>query len=714
MSGAVDEDTAQAIASGRDTLGGVLSTAQTELQKVFVIFVIGFLGTFWALRVWIWAWLRGVTESGMDPRIVEQMDIIVTTPFEVILLQAKIGILVGIIISIPALVFLSRQELKDRGRWPSFEISRARLWSLGALSILLFVGGVVYAYWLFFPFMFAFLASQAISVGVVPEYGIVQWTEFLILLTLSFGLAAQLPLVMTGTSYAGIVSYESYRDKWKYAIIAIFVFGAFFSPPDPFTLMMWAIPLIGLYVFSLALAKIATNVRRAGDAGASIGPAGGVRRTLGGLIAIGLSVAIVTAFAIDAGMIAVEPLDIEGYAAQYGTYGHVVLGLYVGAAVVVLPIVLYVLVILRRPVHPPLRPDDPTAVDIGPLTADRVRELPDEVFAEMTEEEATEYASDALDADDREKAALIFDRYDRIHEDTEDEDGEPVDSATEDEPGVIQGTATGMMSAFSEDKDEEEIGGLIHDIRFVADGLRSRMFRIFAVFAIVLAGVFTFLYQGGLGYIKDDFISRMPDAVSPEEIAVIALHPVEVLIFIVKVSTIAAALAVVPMILYYAWPSMTDLGWVHGRRNVIFKWTTGTLLALITGTALGYFVIAPAIMSYLVYSALDAGMVIKYRIASFSWLIIFTTVGVGLFMVLPFTMWLLYLEGFASYDAMRDRWREVTIAAFVFAGMFTPATVLTMFLVGIPVLIFYWLGLAGLWLVTLGGRRGRYARAKPA
>lgn len=710
MSSAVDEDTARTLASGRDTLGGILSTAQSELQKVFIIFVAGFLGTFWALRVWIWGWLRSVTESAMDPNVLEEMDIIVTTPFEVILLQAKIGILVGILVSIPALVFLSRRELKDRGRWIDLGMSRTRLAGLGALSILLFVGGIVYAYWLFFPFMFDFLATQALNVGVVPTYGIVQWTEFLILLTLSFGLAAQLPLVMTGTSYTGLVAYETYRDKWKYAIIAIFVFGAFFSPPDPFTLMMWAVPLIGLYVFSLALAKIATNIRRAEDAGTATGPAGGARRALVGLLVVGGVVAGLTAFVIDTEIITVELIDIDAYAATYGAFGHIVVGLMAGLGVVLIPIIVYGLTILRRPVHPPLRPDDPTEIDIGPLSADRIRDLPDEVFAEMTEAEATRYASDALDADDREKAKLVFTRFDQVDDEQE---STPDEGEEAEEGSVIQGTATGMMSAFSDDRDEEEIGGIIHDVRFVADGLRSRIFRIFIVFAIVLAGVFTFLYQGGLGYIKDDFIGRMPDAVSPEEIAVIALHPVEVLIFIVKVSTIAAALAVLPMVLYYAWPSMVDIGWVHGRRNVIYKWTGGTLLALIAGTAFGYFIIAPGIMSYLVYSALDAGMVISYRIESFSWLIIFTTVGIGLFMIMPFTMWMLYLEGFASYGAMRDRWREVTIAAFVFAGMFTPATVLTMFLVGIPVLVFYWFGLAGLWLATLGGRRGRYTGIHP-
>ena len=728
MSSALGDDNARALASGRDSIGALLSTAQTELQKVFIVFVIGFIGTFYALRVAVWDWLKWVTVTNMDARVVERHEIIVTTPFEVILLQAKIGIMIGILISIPFLVWLSRSELKDRGRWPDLDISRGRMIGLGVISISLFVGGLVYAYYLFFPIMFDFLATQAINVGVEPTYGIVDWTEFLILLTISFGLAAQLPLAMTLFSYAGIISYETFRDKWKYAVLAIFAFGALFSPPDPFTQIMWAAPLIALYVFSLALAKLATNVRRAGVAGSDMGPGGGMKRLLLAALLLGVIAAVAGWYAIEDGILdtlyydvrpalpgyirPVEPIGAGELVATHGTLGSALLGIVVGVGVLGIIAVAYIIYILRRPVHPPLHPDDPTEVNLDLLNVDRIDALPADVFEAMDESDAVSYAQTALDDDNPEKAELIFRRFDAI--DAEAEAAESAADPDEAEAGLLEDTATGVASAFSDERDKEDIGGYIHDIKFVVDSLKSRMLHMFIVFGIVLAGVFTFLYQGGLGYIKEDFISRMPDAVQPEEVAVIALHPVEVLIFIVKVSTIAAVLAVVPMILFYAWPAMAKLGWVADKRNVVIKWSVGSLIALAGGTMLGYFVIAPGLMSYLVYDALEAGMIISYRINSFAWLIIFTTVGIGLLALIPYTMWMFYIGGIATYAGMRDRWREVTIAAFAFAGMFTPASVLTMFIVGIPVMLFYWVGLAGLWVVTLGGRRGRRVTPKPA
>src|SRR6056297_4176730 len=70
---------------------------------------------------------------------------------------------------------------------------------------------------------------------------------------------------MSGLAYTGIVQYETFRDKWRYAIMGIFVFGAVASPPDPFTQIMWATPLILLYAFSLYLTKVVVTVKRGSE-----------------------------------------------------------------------------------------------------------------------------------------------------------------------------------------------------------------------------------------------------------------------------------------------------------------------------------------------------------------------------------------------------------------------------------------------------------------
>ncbi|MFB6253835.1 MAG: hypothetical protein ABEI06_04435 [Halobacteriaceae archaeon] len=54
----LDEDTAEGLTNARETLEAVLSSAQRDLQKVFIIFLIGFLSSFYLMRAWVWPFLR--------------------------------------------------------------------------------------------------------------------------------------------------------------------------------------------------------------------------------------------------------------------------------------------------------------------------------------------------------------------------------------------------------------------------------------------------------------------------------------------------------------------------------------------------------------------------------------------------------------------------------------------------------------------------------
>ncbi len=701
--GVLDPDTRQTLASGRRTIGDILGAAQQKGRRIFIVFVIGLLGTVYAMRVWIWPILkRDLLARGAD--------IVVITPFDVILLQAKIGIFVGLLMSIPFLLYYAREPLKRRGWYPEEGVATWKLGTIGVLAAVLFVGGVTYSYNIFFPVMFDFLAHNAISAGLAPTYSIVDWTQFILVLGLSFGLAAQLPLVMTALSYAGIVPYETFRDKWKYAIVAMFGFGALFSPPDPFTQVMWAGPLVILYGFSLYLARLAVGLKR----GTSIGELLGDLLSNLNKVAAGFVLAAgLTYWFLTGGLGFVnrrvlpqvpaayrpEPISLSRFLPFDGTTEAVVAAAIIGGIVALLLVFYY-----ARPQVEPAAGEfgDPTAIDIHELDAAGVKAAPSEVFAEMDEEEALEHARTAMDEGLPEKAQAIFDRFDE----TEDERAEAEEGAEEATSGPMTRATTGIVDAFTEEETtEEDVGGYYYDLAFIFDSLRSKAFRLFAVFIIVLAGVFGFLYSGGIGAIKRDFISRLPAVVRPEEVNVITLHPVEALVFEVKIATLLGAVALLPMLLYYAWPALRERGIARGNRNVFFGWAGAIFGGLLIGSALGYSYIAPAVVSYFVWDALQADMVIVYRVSNFFWLVFFTTVGIGLWLDIPITMILFHRAGIVPYTVLRERWRVVTLAVLAFSAIFTPASVLSMILIAIPVMFGYGVGLGILWVVTLGGRR---------
>ena len=730
MSSALDEDTRRALGEGRETAGAMLRSAQKDGQKIFIVFLIGFLGAFYALQYRVWQFLKDVTKARMSQELGEQVVIIAQTPFDVILLQAKISLAVGIVFALPVFIYFARDALKERGYWPRSPVALWKVALVGLLSLVLFSLGLFYGYYLFFPLMFQFLAENAIAATFEPRYSIVKWAQFIFLLTISFGLAAQMPLAITGLSYTEIVPYETFRDKWRYAVVAIFVFGAVFSPPDPFTQIMWAAPLLVLYGFSLYLAKVVVTARRGSERTNFRSVASANWNVLAGVFAGGVAAAYLfyTRGAVAA---------INGYldTSTVGTYtdyrllsagellplsptlNAVLVGAVLGLVGVVVALMYFVLSTLDEDVPSGEgEMGDPTALDLSELDEAGVRAAPLEAFAALTEPQALQFASDAMDEGDHAKAQAILDRFDDAESAEIESDGDvavetpDVDDEGDEAPaGSIEDRATraggSFLSELTEgERDEDDIGGYYTDIMFIVDSVTSKAFWVVGWFMLVLGSTFTWLYSGGIGDVKNDFLDRLPAAVNPDSLTVITLHPVEALIFEVKFSTLVAGIMTLPLIAFLAWPALRERKLVYGRRYVIFGWVGALLVGLVGGFALGYSYVAPTVISYLVADTVSANMVISYRITDFFWLIFYTTAGIGLLADVPVLMVLLNTAG-VSYKAMRGRWREVTVGILTFAAFFTPAGILTMFLVTIPLMAAYGVGLGVLFILTFGGRR---------
>ena len=852
----IDDDTRETVEAGRQRARDFLTAVRDDLRKAFVVFAVGLVATVVGLQQWGWDFLReDITMAHMDAATAAEFEVYIRTPFDVILLQAKIGLAVGAIMAIPVLLYLSRGKLKERGLWPRLPIPLWKLAGLAFMAFLLFMGGMAYAYYVFFPVMFNFLASYTIQIGFAPKFDLVMWTNFIILLTVSFGLAAQLPLAMSALSYSGIVTYETFRDKWRYAVLGIFVFGAFFSPPDPFTQLMWATPLVGLYAASLYLAKFFTAAGRGG----STQVRAKLRASWNRLAAAFVLFTAGVYYFLELGYVedinaAVEPagyrIALEGLVLS-GTELHVALAVAWGL-VLTFPLIVY----YGMPeLEPPAYMLDPSDVDIDDLDASGVKTAQPEVFEELEENEALAHAQKAMDDDDPEKARAILDRFDEVNEESEDDEEEQdsaavptadarvnADGTRVDESGgsateAAQSAAATVVDEFTEeDTDEDDIGGYYYDIRFILESLTSKAFRVVGVFIATIAVTFLALYQGGFKMIQEDFLARLPEEVVDEEaiqdqtgsgagegaggeegaagganggeaaelselVDIVALHPVEAILFEVKMSVIAGVIVTLPLVMYYAWPAIeqrfygitreydteppiaeikahwnqlagafvvgagaayyaltegfvelpfetvylpaeeiTSVGSLEGlsltlavaglvgliaatpvasfhayesaverirhggKRNVFLYWGGSLLFAVIVGSAIGYLYIAPTIISYLVYDALRAGMVIAYRINNFFWLVFATTAGIGLLASIPMTMWLFHRGGIVSFETMWGRWRGIVVLIFAISAVLSPSSMLTMFLVAVPVSIAYLIGLAGLWLVTLPWR----------
>jgi sec-independent protein translocase protein TatC len=266
-----------------------------------------------------------------------------------------------------------------------------------------------------------------------------------------------------------------------------------------------------------------------------------------------------------------------------------------------------------------------------------------------------------------------------------------------------------MVDAFTEeDTTEDDIGGYFYDIRFILDSLMSKAFWIVGQFMAVLAGTFAILYDGGIKRLKEEFTGNLPDQLA-SQVDIVTLHPVEALIFMVKVSTLLAIVSVIPLIMYFAWPALKERGLAGGDRRVLLVWGGTLMTGIVGGSLVGFIYVAPAIISWLAQDALQAQMIIAYRVNNFGWLVLFTTIGIGLLASIPLTMLLFHRGRIVTFEKMWRNWRTVVIAIVTFGAVGSPKGIFTMLLLAIPTAFAFLFGLALLWLLTLGGRSGASA-----
>ena len=127
-----------------------------------------------------------------------------------------------------------------------------------ATPILFFAGGSM-VYYLISPLAWKFflsyqnLNSTGIPIRLEAKMG--EYLSLMMRFIFAFGLVFQLPVVLGLLAKVNLITYGSLIKFRKYSIVLAFLAAAFLTPPDPFSQISLALPIILLYEISIFIAK---------------------------------------------------------------------------------------------------------------------------------------------------------------------------------------------------------------------------------------------------------------------------------------------------------------------------------------------------------------------------------------------------------------------------------------------------------------------------
>jgi len=200
---------------------------RSRMKLIVVLFLLGLsLGIPIAHRIVDW-----LLNAGLLP---DDVNIIVLTPVEFIMLQVKVGAWLG------------------DGAWQSGLASKTpkpgRMIILAIISAtILAIGGLLYSWYLLTPMLLEYLATDAQAAGLSTEWRLTSFIGFIVSLCLACAIGFQAPLITLLSLQSGAIDRVTLLAHRRHIWFTTFVLGAAFSPPDPLSLFLVAIPIILLF-----------------------------------------------------------------------------------------------------------------------------------------------------------------------------------------------------------------------------------------------------------------------------------------------------------------------------------------------------------------------------------------------------------------------------------------------------------------------------------
>ncbi|HXM18407.1 MAG TPA: twin-arginine translocase subunit TatC [Candidatus Tumulicola sp.] len=205
--------------------------------------------------------LISVLAFGFMPRLMNFMEayflpgiqLHVFSPAEVIRVQIKLSVLVGIVVAFPLILYQIYAFVS-----PALNRRvRARIAWFALPSLFMSLAGIAFCGFFIIPFVMRTLLKYTQSSGLVGTYQLDPTIGFVIILLGIFAVMFQLPIVLAILASVGLVNARMLAEKWRHATMIIIIAAGIGAPDgNPLTMLLLALPLIVLYVLSILVVRL--------------------------------------------------------------------------------------------------------------------------------------------------------------------------------------------------------------------------------------------------------------------------------------------------------------------------------------------------------------------------------------------------------------------------------------------------------------------------
>jgi sec-independent protein translocase protein TatC len=185
------------------------------------------------------------------------IELIFIRPPEMFLAYFSIMITAGLLISLPVaiyeLILFVAPALESEDELRAFRLVR---WFGFPMVLILFVGGAAFAYGVMLPVALRYFATFG-GDTVTAQWTISEYLKFVLNIIVWVGIGFETPLVVMMLSRFGLVTPQALARGWRVAFVATAVAAAVITPtPDPLNMSIVWLPLFGLYLLGVLLARV--------------------------------------------------------------------------------------------------------------------------------------------------------------------------------------------------------------------------------------------------------------------------------------------------------------------------------------------------------------------------------------------------------------------------------------------------------------------------